>query len=580
MRTHSLLYNDATDLKRSLHAARIRNNEHLLVQIFSGNPDIDYLYLLLHEIHSLLPDCGIIGTTSAGEIYQGMMLENSTIITFLQFDQASFSLAHVNLEYHPNSLEAGQLLGVQLQESISPAVILCYATGALLNPEALAKGITIPNPDCYLGGGLAATPKPDETSLVFYNDTLLESGAVAVGISGQTFHPSLYLSPDWMMLGTPLTITETDGRDLKSIDEVPAQKVFQRYLGYDTSRGMQNACTQFPLLTERNGKVIARKCCVAHRDGTLSMCGELHAGESVRFGIVDPVSAMDASKQMLTQIQQDPPGAIFIYPSQARKLLLRSLTADDAKLLHGVAPATGFITEGQFYYTPDEHDYLHYAQTVLTLSEGGQRRLQLSATEDITDTSTDYSANTLEMRALSHLVNTTSRELEEANQSLERLANTDALTGAYNRRKMLDILDEELRRSQRYGRSFSIIMFDIDDFKKVNDQYGHQAGDKVLTEMVNIVQQEIRDTDYLSRWGGEEFLILCPETKLQGAYEIADRIRESVAATAFSNNIKTTLSMGVACHQPEDDLDEILKRADQGLYHSKEHGKNRVTNWE
>ena len=98
--------------------------------------------------------------------------------------------------------------------------------------------------------------------------------------------------------------------------------------------------------------------------------------------------------------------------------------------------------------------------------------------------------------------------------------------------------------------------------------------------MVNIVQQEIRDTDYLSRWGGEEFLILCPETKLQGAYEIADRIRESVAATAFSSNIKTTLSMGVACHQPEDDLDEILKRADQGLYHSKEHGKNRVTNWE
>ncbi|HID83398.1 MAG TPA: GGDEF domain-containing protein [Chromatiales bacterium] len=576
MRTHSLLYNDATDLKRSLQAARIRNNEHLLVQVFSGNPDIDYLYLLLHEIHSLLPNCSIIGTTSAGEIYQGMVLENSTIITFIQFDQASFSLSHVNLDYHPNSLEAGQLLGLQLCESASPALILCYATGFALNAETLARGIVKHNPDCYLAGGLAAAPKPQQTSLVFYNDTLLTAGAVAVGISGQNLHPTLHFSPDWMMLGTPMQITETDENRLKSINETPALEIFQRYLGDDAGKGMNNACMQFPLLTERNGRLTARKCKAAHRDGSITFSGELQPGESVRFGIVDPVSAMDASKQLFEHIQHDPPGVVFMYPSQARKVLLRSLTADDAKLLHGVAPTTGFVTLGQFYYTPEHQDFLHYAQVVLTISEGGQRRLHLTKSES----KTDYSEHTLEMRALSHLVNTTSRELEEANQSLERLANTDALTGAYNRRKMLDILDVELKRAQRYGRSFSIIMFDIDDFKKVNDQYGHQAGDDVLTKLVEIVQEKIRDTDSLSRWGGEEFLILCPETDLQGAYENAERIREAVMETKFNDKISTTLSMGVTSYQPEDNLDEILKRADQGLYHSKDSGKNHVTNWE
>jgi diguanylate cyclase (GGDEF)-like protein len=576
MRTHTLLYNDATDLKRSIQAARIRNSERILVQVFSGNPDIDFLYLLLHELRTLLPDSSIIGSTSGGEIYQGMLLENSTIITFILFDLAEFSLHHVNLDNHPNSLEAGQLLGLNLREDMASSLILCYATGRHLNAESLARGIMQNNDQAMLAGGLASTPKPEQTPLVFFNDTLYTAGAVAVGLNSGNIHSHLHASRDWMMLGTPMRITEASGNHIRTINDTPARDIFERYLGDEVQKGSNAAYLQFPLLTERDGKILARQCKAAHRDGSITLWGNLDVGETVRFGIVDPVSAMEASKTLLEEVQDDPPGITLMFPSQARKMVLRSLTIDDAKLLQTVSPTTGFISGGQFFHTPEQPHYLQYAQTVLTLSEGGQRPLQLNPSEG----KPNYSANTLQMRALSHLVNTTARELEQANQSLERLANTDSLTGAYNRRKMQDILKEELKRAQRYGRRFSIIMFDVDDFKKINDRHGHQIGDDVLAGLVHTVQRQMRDTDALSRWGGEEFLLFCPETELHGAHEIAERIRQAVAAEKINGNISVTISMGVSQFRPEDTLDELLKRADQGLYHSKENGKNRVTNWE
>lgn len=570
MRKYSLLYNDVVDLQRNIKAARVKNNPKLLVQIYSGNANPVYVQNIISEITNVLPDCRIIGCTGVGEIYQGMLLNNTTIITFMQFDKASFSIGMVPFEKGSSSYDAGIWLSQHFNED--PDLLLAYAAGSLLNAEGFAKGVTAQHPNTTLSGGIATSIK--YKPLIICNRKLLDEGAVCVAISGVNVEH--YFSPDWMMLGTPMTITGAQDNHLISINDQPARTIYQRYLGKDNQTDTRTVCEQFPLLTERDNRLFARTCRSSLADGSMMLTGNLEIGESVRFGIVDPVSAMDTSKAVFKEIKQKQPDSVFMFPSIARKILLKSLTQDEAKLLQSIVPTTGTITGGQFFYSPKHPDYLHYAETVLTISEGEQRPLNIPTTKPVTD----YSHDTLEMRALSHLVNTTARELEDANEALETLANTDPLTNIFNRRKMLDMLTTEIKRSQRYGNTFSVIMFDVDDFKTVNDKFGHQVGDKVLIKLSQIASAEARDTDSLSRWGGEEFLLLCPETNEQGSGEIAERIRKTTEMTEVADGVKVTISVGVASHHTEDTLDNILNRVDKAMYHAKENGKNQVTIWE
>jgi len=177
--------------------------------------------------------------------------------------------------------------------------------------------------------------------------------------------------------------------------------------------------------------------------------------------------------------------------------------------------------------------------------------------------------------------------LREMNRELEEIAITDALTGAYNRRYFNQLLMQERRLAERYGSTFSLIMFDIDHFKYINDDKGHDAGDAVLKQLIQTVRTILRDCDYLFRYGGEEFTILLPRTALKGASMLAERIRKNIAQHTFEHNQQQmsniTLSLGVvAWHEidaknDDDEAEQLLKKADQALYDSKEKGRNRVT---
>lgn len=164
----------------------------------------------------------------------------------------------------------------------------------------------------------------------------------------------------------------------------------------------------------------------------------------------------------------------------------------------------------------------------------------------------------------------------------QRLAITDGLTGLYNRRYFEERLDEETRRARRYARPMSLLMIDIDFFKQYNDNCGHPKGDDVLRKVAVILQRHSRETDITSRYGGEEFVMILPETDLVNANRLADRIRLSVEETSFEGEAqipakKVTISLGVSCLATGEDGYGTLERADQALYASKQAGKNRVT---
>jgi diguanylate cyclase (GGDEF)-like protein len=162
---------------------------------------------------------------------------------------------------------------------------------------------------------------------------------------------------------------------------------------------------------------------------------------------------------------------------------------------------------------------------------------------------------------------------------VQRQAVTDELTGLANRRRFLAQLDTEVARSRRSGSPLALVLSDLDDFKQVNDRYGHEAGDKTLRAFADILRAAVRDIDLPVRLGGEEFAILLPDTNLEGGANLAERIRATLAATKIesgSDRIRVTASFGVSCFPTAAAADELLVDADRRLYDAKSRGKNRV----
>ena len=189
---------------------------------------------------------------------------------------------------------------------------------------------------------------------------------------------------------------------------------------------------------------------------------------------------------------------------------------------------------------------------------------------DMGDSIHEYQ-NNLEQKVMER-----TKELESKNIELERLSITDKLTNIYNRIKLDKTILEQLNLAKRYKVEFGIMIIDVDYFKKVNDTYGHQVGDTTLIEVANILKTNIRESDTVGRWGGEEFVIICPHTNLEGIKIVANIIREKIEKHQFPVVGNKTASFGITIYQDNDNLETIISRADEALYNAKNNGRNRV----
>jgi diguanylate cyclase (GGDEF)-like protein len=164
----------------------------------------------------------------------------------------------------------------------------------------------------------------------------------------------------------------------------------------------------------------------------------------------------------------------------------------------------------------------------------------------------------------------------DVNSAYERMAITDRLTGLANRRGLERDIRHELLRLRRFQTPISVVMFDIDHFKVVNDTHGHVIGDEVLRQVAKVIAYSVRDTDLVARWGGEEFLVVLPETAYSGALICAEKIRQCVASVGDQLGFPVTISGGVYQPAPGESMSDLLVRADARLYEAKHTGRNRV----
>lgn len=172
-------------------------------------------------------------------------------------------------------------------------------------------------------------------------------------------------------------------------------------------------------------------------------------------------------------------------------------------------------------------------------------------------------------------------ELQKANELLLEVSHTDHLTGRYNRRYLMEVLDREFSRARRSGGSLSLMIIDIDHFKWINDTYGHQEGDLVLAEAASVFRDELRGYDTAVRYGGDEFVAVLPDTTLPDAMAVAERMRQAVMKSRFPgklSDVRLSFSIGIAVHPGEgiETVTDLIREADNALYRAKEKGRNRI----
>jgi len=275
----------------------------------------------------------------------------------------------------------------------------------------------------------------------------------------------------------------------------------------------------------------------------------------------------------------------------------------------------GFFFLGQFLHHPPDHDYFrrqaiaygfdidNYLQALETVpvvskqridylmkffarffdlltrlgSENQQRNLaELEIEQAREQLESRVEERTIELNRALIEVGDLAAQLNESLKKVERLAVTDTLTETYNRRKFDEIVVKEHHFANHGGAPFSLIMFDIDHFKKVNDKFGHRTGDLVLKHLSSLIRGLVRQGDLLIRWGGEEFLILLPSTQIEEAGPFAERVRREVEQEHFPGAGTITISLGVAQLREGDSTDTLLTRVDHALYQAKQGGRNRV----
>ncbi|HEY4542067.1 MAG TPA: diguanylate cyclase [Noviherbaspirillum sp.] len=167
-------------------------------------------------------------------------------------------------------------------------------------------------------------------------------------------------------------------------------------------------------------------------------------------------------------------------------------------------------------------------------------------------------------------------ELQKAITTIQEISIRDELTGLYNRRYLMSMLETEKKRADRTGHMFSVVILDVDHFKQINDTYGHLKGDEVLKVVAKLAQQTMRGTDFCARFGGEEFVMVLADTPENRALAFAERVRLLVSSAEFADGLQVTVSLGVAGYQPTEEISKTISCADEALYRAKHAGRNRV----
>ncbi|WP_457747092.1 sensor domain-containing diguanylate cyclase [Sulfurimonas sp.] len=556
MQSFNVCYESHSQLEEFISLHKLKEQKNIFIQIFSGFTDPKKFMPVSKKLKKLLPQANIMGATTCGEILNGEMLEYTISISISIFESTQVQSKMYTFD---DNFEVAKV-GDELIEDDTKAMII-FSDGLKSNADNILHDVYRLKPDMIISGGRAADNLTFTQTYIFDHERYCEDGCIIASLSGD----SLIVNSDYMLYWTPIgrdmIITKAKENVLYELNNIPILEVYKKYLGEDIVYDLSRVCMEFPLIIKHDGVKIARAPLLKRDDGGLMFAGNLEEGDSVRFSFGNIEDIANHSHERFTALKKLPAEAVYVYSCSARRELMGEKLDDEVMMLESIAPSAGFFTYGEYFHAATIVELLNVTTTFMLLSEVKKvpkRELKEHNVKDYDSV----------RRALAHLVKIT-------NQELEHVSSHDYLTGLYNRSEYLKYIERKIKGASRYGEDFGLILVDIDFFKLVNDNYGHNVGDKVLSRFANILKDNIREDDFVARWGGEEFIIIANHVTIKNLEKLVQKLQKKIAKVNFKPVPRLTASFGLTTYVEGDSYEEMFKRVDNALYLAKQNGRDR-----
>lgn len=547
-------------------------SKSVLVQIYCAGLDKEEALSMAQTTKKNLHNCFVVCSSSCGIIIDGSIKDTGAVVSITRFDNSEMDIHYTEINLGHESAE-GDAFGqvVASKEYDIKCVLFFIAPGQAQSHKFIqAMGRHLKD-TMFVGAGIDKI----DSSFLICNGKVSNNASVAVVFRGSDLQASLSTILGWRPIGRYFKITSARENRVFEIDGKPAEALYEHYVDSDT-RSLLADSQVFPLIFRRGENEVARVSNKVHSDGSISFLADVYEGELVRLGYGDIDTMAQETYTAIDKLARFQPDSIFLFPCVSRKMFLEEDIEHEIKPFEKLAPTVGFLSQCEISSDCGVMNTLNAAYLTLALKESSLKEARRS----LKPTPFHLSKNARRTSKLMCFMSKVANELELANLELEKSSRVDFLTGALNRKAFNTHLDYELSKSDRYRTSASLIIMDVDFFKKINDKHGHLIGDKVLQVVSQIVISEIRESDVFARYGGEEFILFLPETSIIDAKDMAERIRKAIeektAGSSTSDYPAVTCSFGVSAVISSDNMSTLVKRADDALYKAKNNGRNRV----
>lgn len=573
---------DASTIIKEIYnyTARIKYKS-ILFHLYSILFTDDDIKMVQGEILAVYPDARICGTSSNGDICDGHLAEYGMVMAVSIFESTDTTV-HL-FECNPGEeSEVGRKICKTIDDSpLIKAAEILITLKAISSSQVFTEVEKCREEVKIFGGGSAALNIAETDTKVFSRTNIFHSGIILICYQGPDLKVDICHAIGWKPLGKNLKVTKISGKTLYELDGKPAGDIYRRYLDIQADENFFTNILEFPIMSYQHGNQVLRlpfSCNI--NDGSMVLAADLHQCSNVNLSYGDPDVIREDVKLLEDHVNNLSPEAIFLYSCGVRRLYWKYLINKETGRFSRIAPVCGFYSSGEIMRMGKYIVEHHVTLIAISMREGEKEKTITSGETDNSNVYDDQPMHnqTSMVRRLANFINVTARELHEANEELQQMADTDELTGLYNRRMLDKLVRIAINQTKHSNVNMVLGIIDIDNFKNVNDTYGHAEGDEVL----KIISAEIKESvdsipgAICGRWGGEEFLFLLPNISLGDGSELMEKTRIHISESDLGIVGHKTVSMGITQFSREEDAEVIFERADKALYVAKTTGKNKI----
>lgn len=525
------------------------------------------------KVVGLAANCGF----ANGKMWSGIEKHKdaaSAAVTFTFYSSSRVIPLAFNEETDLHAAGRGLLRSIA-NEPHTKAVGL-FIANRIANVTKLLDVLSEANEDIVFFGGLLSDQTDDRRIMIDLLGHRMMRGFLAILFIGEELYAKALPSFGWKPFGPEVQITRmVDDVTIAELDEKPASEFFAHYLGIRHGWSAFSSIETFPLHLRRSGTTLARRLTGIGQNGCVYVSANLYEGERFRIASGDPVAIIGDAQRTHAELSAFSPEAVLIVNCMGHYIMLQQNNFYEYAAISNAFPTYGFYSWAEFLRSKGQIMKTNLMMVTVGFREGAPK-----ASSIYKPLVPELGEQTSIIAHLIHFVDAMTKEWESAHSKLVVLAERDALTGLLNRRAMERSFKDILQDALSSGVPLAVMMLDMDDFKGINDTFGHAMGDEALVALADILTSSVRSVDIVCRWGGDEFFIILTHANREAADRVVKRIHESAGSLSLlmPDNRKVGLSIGVTLSRPKDTPETVFQRADEALYESKRtSGKNAVT---